>query len=260
MRPFPPLRCLGVTPPLPALTAGFGQTPDISAFWFSIVTRAGRGHVWQHADKLDPLSLAANAPGWTERRIWGIWGILGTRAPQNPGAVRCRRRPREGSTAPSFRSRAGMPRAGRACGAGTAGINPPATLSATLWPFFARLFCRDTRGIVPVAPHCRICHKYVRDPACSSASHSPGNPSAGFRMSLFQLFSTPGLTLQSCGVGVLLNHSQPSLASLSQPTLLPIPDFPCTLLPTSTFQPCTSLSYMSRGKHSGTRLYPHRCC
>lgn len=66
---------------------------DIAAFWFSIVKGASWGHVCQHTDALDPLSLPPS--------LWE-WGERGFGEPAGPGAVRCRPWPREGSTAPPF--------------------------------------------------------------------------------------------------------------------------------------------------------------
>lgn len=155
------------------------------------------------------------------------------------------------------RPSAGMPRAGRGCGTGAAEINPPASpLCAPCCLFWACVFQRAPWD----CPRGRIWHKYVRDPACSSASQ-PRDRSAGLRMFLFQLVTTPGFTLQSHGVGVPLNHRQPSPASVSQPRLsctfsLVPPSVPCFLGENTVRQGCVHTADAVRlGVHEDPPLH-----
>lgn len=120
------------------------------------------------------------------------------------------------------------------CGIRTAVINP--TCNPGVWskePFFwgGGVFSRAPCGIVTGVPHPLICHQPHSDTLQRPSWQLTQlrDPSAGFRMSPSQPVTAPGLTLlQSRGVGVPHNHRHSQPVSLSQPALLPRPDFPCT--------------------------------
>lgn len=181
MRPFPPRGCLGCP-----------SSPACPHHWLwadprhlhILVFHRDRGKMGARLPPQGqagfpfPFLLAVRAG--QRRWEWRARGILGSPRPAAPGAVRCRRRPREGSTAPSFPGRRGdNPSRESLWNWDCSDKSHLRPLSALRAAFFGRVFSRGPRGIVPVAPHCRVCHKYLRHPAGTqlvAQPHSSGTP------------------------------------------------------------------------------------